>query len=108
MKSNNLPSKLSQQLRVALDENQLLRLFRVQGGFLRGDNVAGHAEHPLTFELAVEQGQQKQPWSRRAVGTAAVLVVLPPEQLVDATVSIRQELVAATFPLKLALREQLS
>ena len=46
------------------------------------------------FELAAEQGQQKQPWSRRAVGTAAVLVVLPPEQLVDATVSIRQELVA--------------
>ena len=46
------------------------------------------------FELAAEQGQQKQPWNRRAVGTAAVLVVLPPEQLVDATVSIRQELVA--------------
>ena len=59
------------------------------------------------FELAAGQGQQKQPWlSRIAVGTAAVLVVLPPEQLVDATVSIRQELVAATFPLKLALRDR--
>ena len=47
------------------------------------------------FELAAGQGHQKQPWlSRRAVGTAVVLVVLPPEQLVDATVSIRQELVA--------------
>ena len=46
------------------------------------------------FELAAEQGQQKQPWSRSAVGTAAVLVVLPPEQLVDAAVSIRQELIA--------------
>ena len=38
------------------------------------------------------------------MGTAAVLVVLPSEQLVAAAVSIRQELVAATFPLKLALR----
>ena len=57
------------------------------------------------FELAAGQGHQKQPWlSRRAVGTAAVLVVLPSEQLVAAAVSIRQELVAATFPLKLALR----
>ena len=49
MKSNNLPSKLSQQLHVALDDNQLLRLFRVQGDPLKGHNVAGHAEHLLTF-----------------------------------------------------------
>ena len=33
MKSNNLASKLPQQLHVALDDKQLLPLFRVQGDF---------------------------------------------------------------------------
>ena len=33
MKSNNLASKLPQQLHVALDDNQLLPIFRVQGDF---------------------------------------------------------------------------
>ena len=40
MKSNNLPSKLHQQLHVALDDNQLLHLFRVQGGPLGGSQVS--------------------------------------------------------------------
>ena len=33
MKSNNLASKLPQQLHVALDDKQLLPLFRVKGDF---------------------------------------------------------------------------
>ena len=52
MKSNNLPSKLSQQLHDALDDNQLLHLFRVQRGPLKGQNVAGTLNTCSLFELA--------------------------------------------------------
>ena len=39
------PKQCPQQLHVALDDNELLPLLRVQGGPLGGHDVSGHAEH---------------------------------------------------------------
>ena len=52
MTSNNLLSKLSQQLHVVLDDNLLLHLFRVQGGLLGVTMLPATLNTRSLFELA--------------------------------------------------------